>query len=79
MDPKYVIIGSLLFVVVFAFSIYPSESSIPPTNAIANIGTNDTYSNTGGWVNATNYKGTIYVITDGSIIVEPIQYTDDAE
>ena len=64
----------------FSVAVIPSESAIPPTPAFMNIATNDTSSATNpAWVNATRYDDNLWIITDGSILIEVIDYDGNPE
>ena len=52
------------------------ESAIPPTPAIQTINSNDTsYSTSGGSYIADSSDDQLWIITDGSILIEFINYT----
>ena len=54
--------------------------SIPPTNAVATIASNDTtYNTTGGYYNASSYRGHLWITSDGSILIEFVNYTGGVE
>lgn len=54
--------------------------AIPPTPAFKNIGSNDTDATTNpAWINATSYRNDLMIVTDGSILVEVIQYSGGVE
>ncbi len=56
------------------------DSAIPPTKAFMNIATNDTNPVTvPAWVNATKYNDDLWIVTDGSILIEVIEYDDGPE
>lgn len=76
----------LLFVIVgimiggILFSIPYVDSAIPPTKSWQSIATNDTDVSTNpAWANATKYNDNLWILTDGSILIEVIQYDDDPE
>lgn len=75
--------GFLLFSIIFIPMIFDSMEStaaIPPTPAFQKIATNDTDATTNpSWVNATQYNDELWIVTDGSILIEVIQYSGDAE
>lgn len=76
MKTKYMIMVFVLTVSVAVLLAPEIESYIPPTNAIARIGSNDTtYSTVGGYFNATSSDSFLWIVSDGSILIEFINYT----
>lgn len=74
--------GFLMFSIIFLPMIFESgevTAAIPPTPAFQHIATNDTDATTNpAWANATVYNDDLWIITDGSILIEVIKY-DGAE
>lgn len=82
MDGKLLsgIVLGIVFTLSLAFILVPSEGGIPPTPAWQNIATNDTNSTTiPAWVNATAFNDNLWIISDGSILIEVIDYEGGAE
>jgi len=74
------VLAGIIIGIVFALPIDDVESAIPPTPAWVNIASNDTDASTNpAWANATSYSDDLWIITDGSIKVEIIQYDQDPE
>jgi len=72
--------AGMLIPLAMALLIPVSESAIPPTPAFMNIATNDTDVTTNpAWANATKYNDNLWILTDGSIKIEIIQYDGGAE
>jgi len=70
----------IVFCISLAFILTPSEGGIPPTPAWQNIATNDTNSTTiPAWVNATSFNDNLWIISDGSILIEVIDYDGGAQ
>ena len=76
MKGKYLVAISIVIasmIVTFAPEI---DSAIPPTPAIKTITSNDTtYTTIGGTYEADSSSANLWIITDGSILVEFINYT----
>jgi hypothetical protein len=75
---KYIISISIIFAAGLLIFLQSSDAllSIPPTRAIATIASNDTtYATTGGYYNATYYADHLWIISDGSILIEFVNYT----
>lgn len=72
-------IGSMVTMIT-AQTVNASYTSIPPTPAFSHIATNDTDATTNpAWVNATKYNDDLWIISDGSILIEVVPYTGGAE
>jgi hypothetical protein len=77
---KYAVGILVVFIIGVAAFTLPSDGGIPPTPAWVNIATNDTDASTNpAWANATNYSDDLWIITDGSILIEILPYTGGAE
>ena len=65
---------------VVAMLLPVAESSIPPTPAFFSIGSNDTDATTNpSLVQADSYNQKLMIVTDGSILVEAIDFDHNDE
>lgn len=70
----YVAIG-VLIPFALALMIPIADSAIPPTPAFFSIGSNDTDASTNpALVQSDSYQSKLMIVTDGSILVEAINY-----
>lgn len=72
----YVILSlAVLVAVITTDSVSATYTAIPPTPAFVSIGSNDTDASTNpSLVLADNYNTKLMIVTDGSILVEAINY-----
>jgi len=82
MNNRYIISISVIFAAGLLVFLQSTDAllSIPPTSAVATIASNDTdFATAGGFYNASSYADHLWIISDGSILIEFVNYTGGVE